>query len=74
MDNFKSAMGVDAITVLQEEVASQHGIKWYFALTLTFRKGTSLDVITDPPVVLYTEPKMGLMGTNYQQELSKADG
>ena len=55
-----------------KEVAVQHGIKWYFALTLTFRKAAFLDVITDPPVVLHTEPKMGLMGTNYEQELSKA--
>ena len=72
IDNLKSAMGVDAITVLQKEVAVQHGIKWYFGLTLTFRKAASSDVITDPPVVLHTEPKMGLRGTNYEQELSEA--
>ena len=72
MDNLKSAMGVDAISVLQKEVAVQHGIKWYFALTLAFRKAASLNMITDPPVVSHTEPKMGLMGTNYEQELSKA--
>ena len=29
-------------------------------------------MITDPPVVLHTDLKMGLMETNYQKELSKA--
>ena len=72
MDNLKSAMTVDATTVLQKEVAVQHGIKWYFGLTLTFRKAASSDVITDPPVVLHTEPKMGLRGTNYVNQLSEA--
>ena len=71
MDNLKSALTTDAITVLQKEVAVQTGIKWYFGLTLTFRKAPSSDVITDPPVVLHTAPKMGLMGTNYERELSK---
>ena len=56
----------------RKEVAVQTGIKWYFDLTLTFRKATSLDVSTDPPVALHTAPRMGLMGTNYEQELSKA--
>ena len=31
-----------------------------------------MNVITDPPVVLHTHQKMGLMGTNYELELSKA--
>ena len=68
MNNLKSAVGVVANTVSQK-VAVQHGIKWFFALTLTFRKTASWDVITDTPVVLHTEPKMG---TNYEQKLSKA--
>ena len=70
MDNLKSAMTEDAITVLQKEVAVQHGIKWYFGLTLTFRKAAFLDVITDPPVVLHTQPEN--QRTNYEQELSEA--
>ena len=65
-------MGVDTIRVLQNEIAVQHGIQQYFAPILTLRKTASLDEITDPPVVLHTEPKIGLMGTNYEQELSKA--
>ena len=39
---------------------------------LTFRKSTSLDVITDTLVVLHTETKIVLIDTNYKQELSKA--
>ena len=31
-----------------------------------------MDVITDPPIVSHIEPKMTLMGSNYEQELSKA--
>ena len=53
---------------MHKEVTVQHGIKWYFALSLTFGKAA----ITDPHVVLHTEPKMGLMGTNYEQELNTA--
>ena len=29
-------------------------------------------MITDPPVVLHTEPEMGLRGTNYEQKLNEA--
>ena len=61
MDNLKSGLTTDAITVLQKEVAVQTGIKWYFGLISTFRKATFLDVITDPPVVLHTAPRMGLI-------------
>ena len=71
MANLKSALTRDAITFLQKKVAVQIGIKWYFGLTLIFRKAMSLGVITDPPVVLHTAPRMGLIRTNYEQELSK---
>ena len=56
MDNLRYAMTTFAITVLQKEVAVQTGMKWYFGLTLIFRKTTSLDIITDPHVVLHTAP------------------
>ena len=72
MDNLRSTIEIDSIRVLQKYVAVQHGIKWYFALTFTFRKAASLDVFPDPPVVLHTETMMRLMGTSYEQELSKA--
>ena len=61
----------DAITVLQKEVAVRFGIKWYFALKLTFRKAIDDDVVTDPPVVLNTDPVMGLIGNNYENDLDK---
>ena len=62
----------DAITVLQKEVAVRFGIKWYFALELTFRKAIDDNVVTDPPVVLNTDPIMGLIGNNYENDLDKA--
>jgi len=61
----------DAITVLQKEVAVRFGIKWYFALKLTFRKAIDYNVVTDPPVVLNTDPVMGLIGNNYENDLDK---
>ena len=61
----------DAITVLQKEVAVRFGIKWYFALKLTFRKAIDDDVVTDPPVVLNTDPVMGLISNNYENDLDK---
>ena len=71
MDKLQSAFQ-DAITVLQKEVAVRLGIKWYFALKMTFRKAIDDDVVTDPPVVLNTDPIMGLIGNNYENDLDKA--
>ena len=62
-------MGVDAITVLQKEVAVQHEIKRYFALTLTFRKAASLDVIIDSPIVYYTLNQNGVNGNQLQRRI-----
>ena len=71
MDKLRSAF-TDAVTVLQKEVAVRFGIKWFFALKLTFRKAIDDDVVTDPPVVLNTDPVMGLIGNNYGNDLEKA--
>ena len=43
-----------------------------FWSNVNFRKAASSDVITNPPVVLHTEPEMGLRGTNYEQKLNEA--
>ena len=71
MDNLKIAIK-DAITILQKEVAVGHGMKWYFALKLTFRKAVDQDVVTDPPVVLNTNSTMGVIGNNYDHDLDEA--
>ena len=70
LDKLRSAF-TDAVTVLQKEVAVRFGIKWFFALKLTFRKAIDDDVVTDPPVVLNTDPVMGLIGNNYGNDLEK---
>ena len=41
-------------------------MKWYFALKLTFRKAVDANVITDPSVVLQTDPMIGLPGNDYE--------
>ena len=46
-------------------------MNWYFALKLTFRKAVDANVITDPPVVLQTDPVMGLPGNNYENDLDQ---
>ena len=71
MDNLRSAFQ-DAITILQKEVAVRYGMKWYFALKLTFRKAVNQDILTDPPVVLNTHPLMGLIANNYLHNLDEA--
>ena len=47
-------------------------MKWYFDLKLTFRKAVDQDAVTDPPIVLYLNPKTGFSGTNYEHDLSEA--
>ena len=70
IDQLQSAFK-DALTVLQKEVAVRFGMKWYFALKLNFRKAVDADVVTDPPVVLQTDPMTGLPGNNYENELEQ---
>ena len=71
MNNLEIAVK-DAITILQKEVAVRYGMKWYFALKLTFRKAVDEDVVTDPPVVINTNSTMGLIGNNYDHDLNEA--
>ena len=70
MENLKTAVQ-DAITILQKEVAVRFGMKWYIALKLIFRKAVDQHVVTDPPVVLNTTPKMGLIGDDYVHDLNE---
>ena len=69
-DRLQSAFK-DALTVLQKEVAVRFGMKYYFALKLTFRKAVDVNVITEPPVVLQTDPMRGLPGNNYENDLDQ---
>ena len=63
MDNLKIAVD-DAITILQKEVAVRPGMKWYFLLTLTFKKAAHEEEVADPPVMLNMRPKIGFVATN----------
>ena len=40
-------------------------------LVLKIRKAIDDDAVTDPPVVLNTDPVMGLIGNNYENDLDK---
>ena len=71
MDNLKIAVD-DAITILQKEVAVRPGMKWYFVLTLAFKKAAHEEEVTDPPVVLNMRPKTGFVATNYERHLNEA--
>ena len=71
MDNLKIAVD-DAITILQKEVAVRPGMKWYFVLTLTFKKAAHEEEVTDPPVVLNMRPKTGFVATDYERHLNEA--
>ena len=70
IDQLQSA-SKDALTVLQKEVAVCSGMKWYFALKLSFRKVVDANVITDPPVVIQTNPMLGLPVSNYENDLDQ---
>ena len=47
-------------------------MKWYFVLSLTFRKAADQDDVTDLPVVLNMKPKTGFVGTTYDHHHNEA--
>ena len=70
IDNLKIAVN-NAMTILQKKVAVRPGMKWYFVLTLTFKKEAHQNEVTDPPVVLNIKPKTGFVATNYEHHLNE---
>ena len=53
-------------------MAVRPGMKWYFVLTLTFKKAAHEEEVNDPPVVLNMRPKTGFDDTNYERHLNEA--
>ena len=47
-------------------------MKWNLALKAIMYKPSDPDVVTDPPAVFNTNMKMGVVGTNYEDELKAA--
>ena len=46
-------------------------MKWYFVLSLQFRKAVYQDDVTETPVVLNVKLKTGFVSTNHEQYLNE---
>ena len=58
--------------VLRREVVQSKGIKWSLALKVIMHKSVDPAVVTDPPAVFNTDMVVGLIGSNYEDDLKTA--
>ena len=59
----------DVKNVLRREVVKRKGIKWSLALQVIMQKSVDPAVVTDLPAVFNTDMVVGLIGSDYDDEL-----
>ncbi len=62
----------DAQSLLRREVVVRKVLKWHLALKAILYKAMDPPVVTDPPAVFNTHAMMGLIGSDYDEDLSEA--
>ena len=62
----------DVKNLLQREVVKRKGSKWSLALKAIMHKSVDPDVVTDPPAVFNIDMVVGLIGSNYEDDLKAA--
>ena len=72
LGDMESIITQDVKNLLQREVVARKGMKWNLALKAIMYKPTDPDVVTDPPAVFNTDMVLGLIGSNYEDELKAA--
>ena len=72
LHDMESVFSRDVKNLLQREVVKRKGIKWSLALKAIMYKSVDPDVVTDPPIVFNTDMVVGLMGSNYEDDLKAA--
>ena len=72
LDDMELVFSRDVKNVLLREVVKRKGIKWNLALKAIMYKSVDPDVVTDPPAVFNTDMLLGLIWTNYGEELNAA--
>ena len=68
-DYMKLVFSRDVKNVLRREVAKRKDIKWSIALKVIMHKSVDPAVVTDPPAVFNTDMVVGLIGSNYADDL-----
>ena len=72
IDDLKYVFDKELHQLLRREACKRLHFKWYVALKVVFRKTSDSRVITDPPVCFRTDPRVGLISTDYQINLLHA--
>ena len=72
LDDMESVFSRDVKNLLQTEVIKRKGMKWNVSLKAIMYKPTDPDVVTDPPAVFNTDMVVGLIGSDYEEELKAA--
>ena len=72
LDDMKLVFSRDVINVLRREVVKRKGIKWSLALKVIMHKSVDPAVVTDPPAVFNTDMVVGLIGSDYEDDLKAA--
>ena len=69
LDSMKHMLEKDVKELLQNEAYKRLYFKWYIALKVVFQKSADPSIQTDPPACFRTEPRLGLIGTDYEENL-----
>ena len=72
LDDVKLVFSRDVKKLLQREVVARKGIKWSLALKVIMYKAVDPDIFTDPPATFNTDMVMGLIGSDYDEDLNVA--
>ncbi len=72
IDDVKLAFGQDLESLLRREAVERVGIKYHLALKVTLYQLTDPATVTDPPPVFTTNATLGLIGSDYEEDLDIA--
>ena len=72
LDDMELVFSRDVKNLLQREVVKSKSIKWNLALKAIMYKSVGPDVVTDPPAGFNTDMVVGLIGSNYEDDLKAA--
>ena len=69
LDDMKHVLQKNVKELLQNEAYKRLHFKWHAALKVVFQKSSDSSIQTDPPACFRTEPRLGLIGTDYDEKL-----
>ena len=72
LEDMKLIFSQDVKNILQSEVVKRFGIKWNLGLKAIMYKPIDPSITTNPPAVFNTDMMVGLIGSNYEDDLNSA--